>query len=461
MNFVDKAITFFSPTLGIKRQKARDFLEKRSYEAASTKRRVSDWKTLNSSANTEIRQALVTVRNRAREMRRNNPYASKIIQGISSNVIGTGILPSTMDEKFLNLYSEWANSTDCDANGTLNFYGLQKLCFESLVESGEVLVIRQFDKSKSVPLRLKVIESDYLDHSKNDPAKNLIQGVQFDNFGSVSGYWIFQNHPGESTSQSKFVSVKDVIHLYRVDRPGQCRGISWLAPIIIPLKKLADFEDAILEKQLISNLFAGFIYDTTDNVAGMTQQLSLEPGSLINLTAGKQIEFSDPPQPQGIESFLNHSLRSIACGVGIPFEILTGNLSEVNFSSARISWGEFQRSIDDWRWNTFIPQFLDKVWLWSFEAMTLVGLYSADTVPHVEWTPPRRVMVDIAREVPAITQMIRAGLITPSEAIREQGYNPPDFFQEYANDLKTLDELGIVLESDTRKDSDRKGLVKE
>lgn len=441
----------------MKRQHARDLLA-RSYDAASTKRRVSDWKTVNSSANTEVVQALVTVRNRARDLRRNNPYATKIIQGLASNVIGTGILASSPDTNFLQIFNTWADSIDADANGKTNFYGLQKLIFESLVESGEVLIIRQYDKKKINPLRLKVLESDYLDLSKNDLPKNLIQGVQFDGVGNITGYWLFDKHPGDASSQSKLVNAADVIHLYRIDRPGQVRGMSWLAPVIIHLKKLADFEDALLEKQLISNLFTGFIYDTNEtSVSTTTTTASLEPGSMVTLTPGKQIEFSNPPQPSAPEGYLGHVLKSIAAGVGLPYEILTGNLSEVNFSSARISWGEFQRLIDDWRWNLVIPQFLNRIWQWVFESSTIAGLYRSEFAPVCNWTPPRRVMVDIAREVPAILTMVRTGLVTPSEAVREQGYNPDDFWKEYAEDLKKLDELGIILESDCRKDVVRKG----
>jgi len=115
--------------------------------------------------------------------------------------------------------------------------------------------------------------------------------------------------------------------------------------------------------------------------------------------------------------------------------------------------------IDDWRWNLIVPQFLGRVWQWFFESSMLAGLYRADFAPVCNWTPPRRVMIDIAREVPAILSMIRTGLITPSEAVREQGFNPDDFWKEYSDDLKKLDELGIVLEADCRKDSQRKSAL--
>lgn len=86
MNIIDSVISYFSPIDGLRRKAARSKLE-RSYDAASTKRRVQDWKTVNSSANTEVAQSIVTVRNRARDLRRNNPYAVKIIQGIGSNIV--------------------------------------------------------------------------------------------------------------------------------------------------------------------------------------------------------------------------------------------------------------------------------------------------------------------------------------------------------------------------------------
>lgn len=103
-----------------------------------------------------------------------------------------------------------------------------------------------------------------------------------------------------------------------------------------------------------------------------------------------------------------------------------------------------------------VPQLLNPIWQWVFESAQIAGLYHAEFAPVCTWTPPRRVMVDISREVPAINDAVRAGIMTLSEAIREQGYNPDDFLNEYAEDMKKLDSLGLVLSSDCRKDAERK-----
>ena len=60
-------------------------------------------------------------------------------------------------------------------------------------------------------------------------------------------------------------------------------------------------------------------------------------------------------------------------------------------------------------------------------------------------------MVDPAQEGLAYLRNIRAGIMTQSEAIRERGYDPEKFFAEYAANNKTLDRLGIVLDSDPRR----------
>ena len=90
--------------------------------------------------------------------------------------------------------------------------------------------------------------------------------------------------------------------------------MSWLAPVIIQLKKLSDFEDALLEKQIISNLFGGFIYDSNGGMSSSstTSTMTLEPGNMITLPPGKQVEFAEPPQPSAPDSYLNHVLRGIA-----------------------------------------------------------------------------------------------------------------------------------------------------
>jgi len=140
----------------------------------------------------------------------------------------------------------------------------------------------------------------------------------------------------------------------------------------------------------------------------------------------------------------------VASVLGITYEALTSDYSQVNFSSARMAWLEFQRTIDVWRWHMLIPQACSGVWNWFLEAAAVAGEYDGKGI-SVEWTAPRREMIDPVSETKATVSQIRAGLKSLSEAVRESGYEPDDTFDEIEKDNKAIDEKSLVLDSDPRK----------
>lgn len=80
--WLDDLIGVFSPMSGLKRKQARIALDvmQRGYEGAKTGRRIDDWLTTGASANKEIASAGNRLRERARDLVRNNPYGSKAVE---------------------------------------------------------------------------------------------------------------------------------------------------------------------------------------------------------------------------------------------------------------------------------------------------------------------------------------------------------------------------------------------
>jgi capsid protein len=112
-----------------------------------------------------------------------------------------------------------------------------------------------------------------------------------------------------------------------------------------------------------------------------------------------------------------------------------------------MGWQEFGRSIDAWRWQLIIPRLCERVADWFIEAVP-----GMDQQPR-DWTPPARTIVDPAREIPAIKDAIRTGLMTLPEAMREQGYDPQNMLKEIAEFNAAMDAAGVVLDSDPRQTS--------
>lgn len=472
LNWFDRFVSVFSPQAAIKRAYARAALEtvgKRKYEGAARGRRTDGWQTSGASPNAEAQGAIELLRDRSRDLVRNNPFASRAVQVIVSNSIGTGIAskltgPSASQvKKAEDLWRQWAGTSACDAAGEHDFAGLQALAFRTVVESGEVLIRRRPRFSTDglpVPLQLQLLEPDYIATIKTEEIQGgyIIQGVEFDLLGRRVGYWLYDKHPGE-IARAGFLSItpkripaSEILHLYKVDRIGQVRGICWGAPVIIKLRDFDEYGDSTLLAKKISACFAGFVYDSepTDTASDQTELPvdRLEPGILETLPPGKKIEFATPPVAADYSDFTRTTLRAIAMGYGVPYEALTGDLSQVNFSSARMGWVEFHRSIEQWRWNMIIPRLCSPVFAWFKDAAELTGAKIGSV--SVEWTPPRREMIDPVNEIAAYSNAIRSGLMTLSGVLRESGYDPAAHLQEYSDDQKLLDKLGLTLDSDPR-----------
>jgi hypothetical protein len=163
LNFIDRAIGFFSPSSGLRRLQSRFATREaekliRSYESASHGKRTKSWKALSTSASSEIHSALRTLRNRAREMERNNPYVEAAIGKIANNVVGTGIIPTPLikskpqEKKLKELWDAWSGKNKSDFDEHLNYYGLQNLVMRTVALSGEAIVRKRVVNDSSLPL---------------------------------------------------------------------------------------------------------------------------------------------------------------------------------------------------------------------------------------------------------------------------------------------------------------------
>ena len=474
LNWIDRTIGYFNPSTGLRRARARTAMNLvRQYEGAAMGRRTKNWRTPSTSSNAEIESGLITLRNRSRDLVRNNPYAAKAVQVIISNTVGYGVMAGLQDQNERRLraanmeWTSWAHSAGCDAYGIHDFYGLQALALRTVIESGECLILRETSRDGRTPLRLRIIEPDHLDHSRegfvSGKGSNRIRnGIEYDNDDRPVAYYLYQSHPGDRFSyqvadySSVRVPAERVIHLFRVDRPGQRRGVPWSAPVILRMRDLDDYEDAQLTRQKIAACFTVFAVEP-DGEGGSTEAELLdriEPGAIEVLPPGRDIRLASPPGVSGYNEYVSQVLRAIACGFGISYESLTGDLTNTNFSSGRMGWIEMSRNIEAWRWQMLMPQMMRRVWEWFVDANAVVDRDFSKV--EVEWTPPRREMIDPTKEVPAIIDAIRGGLMTLSEAQRSFGFDPKKMLDEYKSDLDVLDKLGIILDSDARQ-TDRAG----
>jgi lambda family phage portal protein len=467
--WIDRAALKWAPTWGLRRVRSRiaGELALRHYEAAGGGRRTQNWNRSGTDAVQATGPFLGSLRNTSRDLVRNNPHAESALSTIAEDSVGWGIVatPKKPNQRALDIWNAWAGSTDCDADGRHDLPGLQQLVMRTVVESGEVLVRRRLRRPEDgfvLPLQLQVLEPDFLDTSKDSVALlpggfRIVQGVEYDAIGRRVAYWLYPEHPGSAfaTATSTRVPAENVLHIFKSQRPGQVRGVPWFAPVLLRFKDFDEYEDATLMKQKIAACLAVIVRgDDPSNppfgVADTSVQPqidSLEPGSFNYLPAGSSVDMVTPPTVREYSDYSQTSLRAIASGMGIPYEAMTGDYTELPFSAARLSRLSYWKRVESWRWRMLIPQFCIPSWRW---AMQVAGVFGAGIVGDAEWTAPPAPMVDPVNEGLAYMRNIRAGIQSLSEVLRERGYDPKTVLKEIQSDTQLLDSLGIILDSDPR-----------
>ena len=450
---------------------AKTFGLKRYYEGASKGRRTSGWKTGKGNADSLASRSLPVLRDRSRDLVRNNAYASRGVDVITTNTVGKGIVGvvksqrKTSEKKLNTIWENWSNSTAIDFDGRHNLYGLQRLVMRTTIEAGECLVrTRRLPAGAMFPLQFQVLEPDFLEvgnTKKLEGGGAIIHSIEFDADGKRKGYWLYKDHPGNQnifggTQARVFVPASEIAHIFRMDRPGQNRGIPVMTPILIPLRDFDEFEDVQLVRQKIAASFSVFIkdisadsYDPNDPQEAEALGEKVEPGLIEFLPPGKDIEFANPPGVENYKEYTSVILHRIAAGLGISYEALVQDFSETNYSSARMGRIQMDQTIDTWRSHVLKPQFLNFVAEKFMETASIMG--ENVTGAKVVWTPPKRELIDPTKEIPATIKAIRAGLKTLPSAIKELGENVDDHFNELAESNERIDKLDLTLDSDPRK----------
>jgi lambda family phage portal protein len=447
-------------------------LDKRDYYGAGRGKGTDNWRAGATSADAEIAKGGPVLRARMRDLVRNSPIAASAVQVLVSNIIGTGIRPRAATESpELNRAVDalWARfCAECDFHGLTDFYGLQALALREMVEGGEVLAIQHVMRrsgARTVPLQVELKEADHFDDTRSETGdgRRIEQGIEFDGSGRRVAYWLFPDHPGAvstraRTSESERVPASQVSHLFERQRM-QNRGVPWGAPVIRALRDLDDWQVAELVRKKTEACLVGVVLggepdrDTTGTLVTRsdgTQVEKFEPGMFFYANGATDLKMHQPVAAGGVYEWNRVQLHLIASGFRVPYALLTGDLSQTNFSSSRVGLNDFRRMVEMLQWGTVIPMLCQPVWDWFVRASQLAGQLPEGPVP-CEWAPPRFESVNPLQDAQADLLEVRAGFSTTPAQIARRGYDPDAVMQEQAAFNEKADGLGLIFDSDPRK----------
>lgn len=463
----------------------------RGYDAGSHGGRNKGRTPRDEGPHSVVARALPLLRAAARELARNDPHASKGVAVLTRHLVGTGIRPRPrtgdrkVDRQILDLWKRWGEQ--CHVEHDLDVYGLQHLTVRGIVESGEGLIrrrIRRMTDGLAVPMQLQVLEGDQLDGGRDAQLSDggtILGGVEFDPLGRRRAYHLHRVHPLEGTvltgTGSVRVDASEVAHAFRMYRPGQVRGATWLHSVALQLRDIGDFRGAEIVRKKTESAFVGIVSDDRDDAEpAIVGDKELEagadetkdgsgyvhdkngnvverviPGMFLYLPDGRKITFSNPSAIGGYREYVETELRAVAAGMGVPYEFLTGDLSRVNFSSARVGLNDFRADIEALQTLFVVPLICRPMWRWFCEMARLAGVMPAgagEGVVPVEWAMPSWSSVNPLQDAQARLLSLRTGTTSLTEEVAREGWDFEDLVEEIAAERELLAKHNLAFEGD-------------
>lgn len=387
MNIIDKIIEPFSPDRALKRAQARRKLDiinsgYSRHGASTTKKSLLGWISKGASPDEDIVENIETLRDRSRDLYMGTPIATGALKTIRTNVVGAGLkLNANIDHEFLGLSNDqanawekqverewklWADTNDCDAARMCTFGQLQSLALLSALANGDVFTLLPVKKRKGsvYDLRVYLVEADRVCDPDIKPLdKNIIGGVEVDNYGAPLYAYIAKHHPGASVRrinqlEKEWAKVpffgastgrKNILHIVQdMERPGQRRGAPLLAPVIESLKQLGRYTEAELMAAVVSGMFTVFVKSETPQtpmgeMISDSQQVdnmdensyAMGNGAIVGLGEGESVETANPGRPNtAFDGFVTSVCRQVGAALEIPYELLIKHFT-ASYSASR------------------------------------------------------------------------------------------------------------------------------
>jgi lambda family phage portal protein len=457
------------------------------YRGASTSRLFYDWAAGILSSDSEVRGNLTILRARARQLARDNPYITAFLNDVADNVIGArGIIlqPRVTNSagepvkrtnwSIQDAWNEWAMPENASIDGMDSWVDLQRQHIQAIARDGESIIRRRAGADNAFGFALQLLDPDLLDETydraPDADGVEIRMGVEVNADGKPLAYHLFTRHPSElyrrrtpEADRRVRVPADEIIHDFVRLRPGQTRGVTWLAPVLTSVKMLDGYEEAELVAARLQAAQMGAIVNKSPDAyippkPGEESQpvvLPAEPGSLFELRPGQEIQMFDPKHPSmAFEAFTKTVLRAISRGLGVAYHSLTGDLREANYSSLRAG---LLPERDHWRglqvWLS--TRCHRRVFRWWIPAALASGMLQVDRripgelYPHA-WKGRGWPWVDPLKDLQSSEMEIMLGLNSRQRLHGERGTNYEDVVDELAYEAQYAAGEGVDVAPERR-----------
>lgn len=460
----------------------------RTYAAAKTNRLNAGWSSSPTGANYESRISLAALIARSRQAARDDLHIVNYLRLMRANIIGQkGIqlqcramaadrktLNSELNKTVENAWWEWTHAETCTVSGKLGWKDVQDLAVTQCERDGAFL-IEMIEADNAFGFSLRVWDICWLDLNYNvggqmNSSNRIIQSVEVDVNDKPVAYWFtpppnefeFLNRQQQERRRIR-VSADQIIHGSRIfDDESQVHGIPGTAAALLPCKNAYSYEESVIMASRASvNQFAVLKNTSPDGEGQFTGQedsdgnlqnpmIDSSPLAITQLLPGWEMQQFKPEHPtQNHPAFAQSLDMKIAASLGVPYFLLMGDWTAVNFSSSRGGLGEFRERCKSYQ--AFISttlcrrvfhKWLEAAWLNGKIKMTAKEYLE---LQNPEWIPRGFDYVDPEKDVTTSMISIAGGLSTYTKELAAQGQDFAEFLMEKKSEQEQMDAIGVQL----------------
>ena len=482
------------------------------------------WSPSVGSADSEVTHSMGSLVSRSRDLERNSPTFSGAVNTIKDSVVGeiyrlsskpkTSVLGSDFDETWLDefqaevedlffLYGE-TNSRFADAEQTKTFTELVRLSLALTIVEGESIGVIEWDPGRQFRTCLQIVDRDRLMTPVGmTDGPRMMAGVEKGAFGQPIAYHISDGHPfdlyGASFPKSKRIPARtawgrqNVIHTREQLRASMTRGIPQISSALQHAYMTKKWEENTLQASILHTLLALSIESerppdevwktigATDAAQyadvfgryslGLMESVHAMTGGAPRIgDKGPRIPIFHPGTslkasnlggngPIG-EDFEKSLHRKLSTGIGLSYQDLTNDYSDVSYAATRAAVAKMWRAIMSYKSriadssaNGLYRGWLEEVLLrgmissmprranaaWLLEA----GGLRIDALACAEWIGGSKGYIDDKRESEAAIIRMKGGISTLETETSSRGMDWRDTIRQQRREMQFRKKMGL------------------
>lgn len=453
---IDRVISYLAPTYAARRTAAREALAlmprggARGSARGAIKTRLDDNWTYgtNGTVSRLSTSNQRSMRARAQQLDRDNSLFSTLLSRSVDFCVGKGfVVQALTDDEGWNNQAEalWRDYWQSPEASGLSGLEVDRAMWRAWKRDGAAEAVLLKDG------RIQLIEDAQL----VTPRENLTKAEYFDGVEVDKSYRPVAFHVATDNGTQR-VPARDMLYLPNLKRVVDVRGTPALASSFGLFDQIDGYIEAAIVAARMAACFgiirkmespssgpAGLpLVKNSDNQA--QPQITVEPGLFEYAATADELSQIDPKQPGAqFEPLVRTLMRIAALEMGFPAEVAFLDFSTSNYSRAKASLNQAQRSAEPQQ-QVFINRFRTPLYRWRISKWMKEGKLPRrdDAWKHKIIADPWP-YIDPRHDISGLMMEVDAGLKTEADQILARGGDPADVRKRRAHELDEKRKLGI------------------